>query len=178
MNIKHLWSNMRNRVADSRGVTLMELILVVAIMTMVFGGIVSLLISMYGSYEQVSGSSQNGQQATMIINQMTQDIRKSVGDDEQKPVRMNEDEDGILITTQKHADEQEQTVEYRNQNGKIVYVTGDGTEIELCQSGLVTVEELEADQHYQLTVMVGSGAGQVRLTTEVARYDWGEFFAK
>jgi len=174
MILKRLLQNLLSKLDDARGVTLMELILVIAIMTLIFGGVVSLLISLYDSYELTRDSSRNGREATMIINQLSQDIRKSVGDEENKPVRINEETEGILITTQKRADESAQTVEYRNQAGKIVYVTAEGREIELSQSGEIDVVT-EDEKRYQLTVTVGNGTGKVHLTTEVARYDWGEF---
>lgn len=172
MSIRRLLNTLRTSLSDQRGVTLMELIAVIALMSLVFGGVVSLLVSLYGSYGQTVSVSSNGREAAMVIEQLTQDIRKSVSTPDQKAVRTDPDTGGILITTEKQIDRIE-TVEYRNEAGKILYVSGTN-QIELSRSGEVVVEELEEDKHYQITVSVGSGEGQVELSTEVARYDWGE----
>lgn len=172
MNTRRLLNLFRTSHHDQRGVTLTELIAVIALMTLVFGGAVSLLISLYDSYGQTVSVSSNGREAAMTIEQLTQDIRKSVSTPDQKAVRTDPDTGGILITTEKQIDRIE-TVEYRNQAGKILYVSGT-TELELSPSGEVVVEELEEDKRYQITVIAGIGEGQVELTTEVARYDWGE----
>jgi Tfp pilus assembly protein PilV len=155
---------------NQQGVTLLELLLVVAIMTMVFGTIVTMITQSYDSYEQTSSAAENQNQASVIIGQLADDIRHSVD-----PNSVDLAASPITIRIQRDHETVVVPVRYFTRGEQLVYRNGTGADVVLAEHGTLSVTQA-ADGTYSITVEVGDTNHpklQARLTHTVARYNWG-----
>jgi Tfp pilus assembly protein PilV len=162
-------SRFLNKRWNEQGVTLLELLLVVALMTMVFGTIVLMITRSYESYQETSSATENANQASIIMGQLAEDIRHSV---DPNPVDLATSPVTIRVLRESGV----VSVRYFTRGEKLIYRSGAGDEVVLAEHGTLSVTQA-IDGTYSITVEVG-GTERPELTAKlshaVARYNWGK----
>jgi prepilin-type N-terminal cleavage/methylation domain-containing protein len=158
--------------SNERGVTMVELLVVLALTGLVFGGVVAFSTSTMSNFFMTSKGSWNQQEATLIINQLTQDFRRlDPSLTWEKPT-----DNKYRLRTARANDLQQDWIEvtYTQDGKRVLYTTGDNVTVTLTEHGTIDVEPAE-DGEFRITVTVGEDddPNQAKLTTTVARYNWG-----
>jgi prepilin-type N-terminal cleavage/methylation domain-containing protein len=167
---------MKRRV-DERGVTMLEMMVVLALMGLVFGGVIAFSTSTISSFQNTTQGSMNQQEATLIMNQLTQDLRRSDSSDLWQEAA---DHKYHLHTARSNDSSQAQIeVTYEQVGREILYTTingGKSVTVPLTQNGTYSVEpDVNNSNTFTIKVLVGDDddPNQAVLTTTVSRYNWG-----
>ncbi|KEO82694.1 hypothetical protein EL26_14100 [Tumebacillus flagellatus] len=159
---------------DERGVTLMELLMVIALMGVVFGGVVAFSISTMSSFRDTTQGSLNQEQASQIMNQLAQDLRRSASTDRWQAAADHK----FHLHTARSNDETQEGIDvaYEQAGTEILYTTsrnGTETTLSLTKHGTFQVEQ-EGDS-FTIAVTVGdvNDANRAEMTTKVSRFNWG-----
>ncbi|PWK06253.1 PilW family protein [Tumebacillus permanentifrigoris] len=157
--------------ANERGVTMIELLVVLALMGLVFGAVAAFSTSTMTNFYRTSQGSLNQQEATLIVSQLTQDLRRL-----DPTVQWVESADHKFhLRTARANDVNQEWIEvaYEQDGSRVLYSTGDNVTVTLTEHGQVDVKQ--TGDTFDVTVTVGADddPNQAKLTTTVARYNWG-----
>lgn len=163
---------------EERGVTLLELLVVLVLVGSVFGAVTAFATSTMASYHDTATRSRYLQEATEILSQLAQDIRRSdAGTWVLQGDLTHSGNHAVTFATTQPNDPTQQaiSVTYQQDGTKIIYRHNDrGITLTLADQGSFSL--LERADSLELHVIVGALQDPLHaeLTTSVTRYDWGQ----
>jgi type II secretory pathway pseudopilin PulG len=168
---KRAWKRVWNLLAVQRGWTLLEILLVLAMLLFIVSAIVNLLVFSSQSFKIVDSEAIVRQEAQLFLMQIERDVRSAHrGSDGSPAIRVLDDGRGLMLNTLGHGEER--LIQYSLQDDALmrgVLIPGEATLWSLQVSNVIPFdhEPLFSISGNQVKLKFNIGAGHGRLSRNI-----------